>query len=61
MLRGMSNAANNSQSTATLYDLASGEELRSATVEEEQASIAAAETDGGHGIIEVDGRSCYVQ
>lgn len=45
----------------TLHDLATGEELRPATAEEEAHSIRAARLDGGHGIIEVDGRSCYVQ
>lgn len=52
---------NNTKSTATLYDLATGEEIRPATVEEEAASIAAAEIDGGAGAIEIDGRICYVQ
>ena len=45
----------------TLYDYSTGEELRPATAEEQAASEQAAETDGGHGVIEVDGRSCYVQ
>lgn len=44
-----------------LYDYRTGEELRPATSAELEASIAAARTDGGHGVIEVDGRSCYVR
>lgn len=36
------------------------ETIRTATESESTASIAAAETDGGAGVILVDGRSCYV-
>lgn len=47
--------------TATLYNYATGEAIRPATAAEMAESIAAAERDGGHGIIVVDGVSCYVQ
>jgi hypothetical protein len=47
--------------TATLHDYATGEFLRDATVEEQAASIRAAESDGGAGVIVVNGRSCYVE
>lgn len=47
-------------SEAVLYDYATGEEIRNATAEELAASIDAAKHDGGAGVIEVDGRSCYV-
>ena len=50
-----------SDDAATLHDYATGEALRPATAEELAASVAAAETDGGSGVIEVDGRRCYVQ
>lgn len=45
---------------ATLMNYETAEEIREATAEELAASIAAAETDGGAGVIEVDGVSCYV-
>lgn len=44
-----------------LYDYQTAEALRNATAEELAASVAAAEHDGGAGVIEADGRSCYVQ
>lgn len=47
-------------SKPTLMNYATGEEIREATADELAASIAAAETDGGAGVIEVDGVSCYV-
>ena len=46
--------------TITLHDYRTGEPMRLATKQEEAASIAAAQHDGGHGVIEVDGRLCYV-
>lgn len=46
---------------AKLIDYRTGEYVREATDEELQASVAAAEQDGGSGVIDVDGRSCYVQ
>lgn len=44
----------------TLYAYYTGEELRPATEAELEASKAAALEDGGIGVIQVDGRSCYV-
>lgn len=44
-----------------LYDYDTADVIRPATREEREASLAAAERDGGSGVIEVDGRSCYVQ
>lgn len=43
-----------------LVDYRTGETIRPATEEERKASLAAAEQDGGRGVIEVDGRSVYV-
>lgn len=43
-----------------LFDYATGAKIRYATDEEYQASLAAAEVDGGAGVIEVDGVSCFV-
>lgn len=40
---------------------ATTERLRSATEAERDASIEAARHDGGAGVIEVDGVSCYVE
>jgi hypothetical protein len=47
--------------TARLYDYRTGEYLRAATADELAESLEAAERDGGPGLIEVDGRSCYVE
>lgn len=44
----------------TLHDYQTGEPIRIATVTEYNASIEAAQSDGGAGVIDVDGRSCYV-
>jgi hypothetical protein len=44
-----------------LHDYTSGSYIRPATEAERDASRAAAESDGGAGVILVDGRSCYVQ
>lgn len=44
----------------TLYDYQSGEEIRAATSQELNDSREQAESDGGAGVIDVDGRSCYV-
>lgn len=44
----------------TLCDYSTGEELRDATDDEYEASLRAADSDGGSGVITVDGRSCYV-
>lgn len=44
----------------TLYDYKTGKRIRFATREEAEASLAAAERDGGHGLIVVDGVTCYV-
>jgi hypothetical protein len=43
-----------------LMDYNTAETIRPATQSEQQASREAAETDGGAGVISVDGRSCYV-
>ncbi len=43
-----------------LMDYDTAEVIRPATQEERDASIEAAEHDGGAGVIAVDGRSCYV-
>lgn len=44
----------------TLHDRDTGEAIRPATAAELAASIEAAQTDGGAGIISVGGRRCYV-
>ncbi len=44
----------------TLHDYKTGEIIRPATDAELAASIEAAKTDGGRGVIVVDGVSCYV-
>ncbi len=44
-----------------LIDYKTGETLRDATTEELEASKAAADSDGGRGVISVDGRSVYVE
>lgn len=50
--------------TPTLFDYQTGEIIRDATEQELAASRAAAEADGGAGVIEVDiggkTRRCYV-
>lgn len=45
---------------ANLRHYGTGEVIREATLEEMARSIEAAETDGGAGVIDVDGASCYV-
>ena len=45
---------------ADLIDYRTGEIIRPATADELRASIDAAKIDGGAGVIDVDGRSCYV-
>jgi hypothetical protein len=47
--------------TARLYDYRTGEYLRAATIDELTQSLDAAEHDDGRGVIQVDGRSCYVE
>lgn len=44
-----------------LMDYYTAEAIRPATHEERDSSRSAAECDGGAGVIDVDGRSCYVQ
>jgi hypothetical protein len=56
----MSNATTEQQSTANLYDYQTGDDLRPATEDELRSSIDAARQDGGAGVIEIDGRSCFV-
>lgn len=51
----------NETNHGTLCDYQTGEDIRPATREEHDASVVAAETDGGVGVIEVDGRSVYVR
>jgi hypothetical protein len=48
-------------SFGTLTDYRTGESIRPATREERTASREALWLDGGAGIIEVDGVSCYVE
>jgi len=45
---------------SSLYDYKTGEYIRPATAAEAAESMAAAEFDGGSGVIIVAGRSCYV-
>ncbi len=45
----------------TLCNYRTGESIRPATEAEQDESIAASQTDGGAGIIEVDGVICYVE
>ena len=44
-----------------LCDYETAETIRPATAEERAESIDAAQWDGGAGVIEVDGRTCYVE
>ena len=45
---------------ADLINYSTGDIVRKATADELRASIDAAKIDGGAGVIDVDGRSCYV-
>lgn len=47
--------------TIKLCNYTTGNVIRTATEAEYYASLAAAEMDGGAGVIEVDGESCYVE
>ena len=47
-------------SQPVLYDYITGDEIRNATENELRSSVAAASDDGGRGVIDIDGRSCYV-
>jgi hypothetical protein len=47
--------------TGTLRDYETNDFIRPATSAELEASILAAEGDGGAGVIDVDGRSCWVE
>jgi hypothetical protein len=49
------------KSHGDLHDYQSGMYVRPATKAQADASSAAAMVDGGHGIIQVNGISCYVQ
>jgi hypothetical protein len=53
------NTAADQTTTRRLCDYQTGADIREATAAETQASIEAAEVDGGVGVIVVDGRSCY--
>lgn len=55
------NASQIDMSKPVLYAYDTAEEIRNATAEELAASIEASKHDGGAGVIEVDGVSCYVQ
>jgi len=50
----------NKNENGTLRNYKTGEAIRPATEAEKIASEAAAERDGGAGVIVVDGVSCYV-
>jgi hypothetical protein len=56
----MSNATTEPQSTASVHDYQTGDVLRPATEDELRSSIDAAQRDGGAGVIEIDGRLCFV-
>lgn len=43
-----------------LHDYRTGDFIRHASLPEYLASLQAAETDGGRGVIEIDGRSYFV-
>ncbi len=49
------------RSYGSLHDYESGMYARPATKAQAEASAAAALVDGGYGIIQVDGVSCFVQ
>jgi hypothetical protein len=49
------------ESHGDLRDYNTGSYLRPATAGEQKASRDAAESDGGAGVIEIDGQSCYVE
>lgn len=44
-----------------VIDYRTGEDIRAATREEWERSVAQARKDGGAGVVTVDGRPCYVQ
>ena len=46
--------------SADLINYSTGDIVRPATADELRESIDAAKIDGGAGVIDVDGRSCYV-
>lgn len=56
----MTTTQDSTQNYGSLRDYRTGEYIRPATAEERAASLEAAEHDGGCGVIEVDGRSVYV-
>jgi len=51
---------NYSMSKPTLHRYADATEIRDATADELRESVSAAESDGGAGVILVDGIACYV-
>ena len=58
----MSNTTNTATASyGYLYEYSSGRAIRHATAEERDDSEAAAEFDGGAGVITVDGNAVYVQ
>ena len=60
MATNTSNTDKITGTVAQLHDYLTGDYIRPATKKEHIASIETAETDGGAGVINVDGRSCYV-
>ncbi len=50
-----------STDNGNLCDYNTGDTIRPATAEERAESLEAARYDGGAGVIEIDGRSCYVE
>lgn len=57
----MAHHMQSSAGMAKLIDHRTGETIREATQDELEASREAAGLDGGAGVIEVDGRSAYVE
>jgi len=51
---------NYSMSKPILHRYADATEIRDATADELRESVSAAESDGGAGVILVDGIACYV-
>ncbi len=47
-------------SRPVLHDYITGDAVRNATEEEQQASVEAAENDGGSGVIQINGVTYYV-
>ncbi len=52
---------NTNNTAPILCDYRTGDRIRNATAAEADASREAAITDGGAGVIEIDGVACYVE